>query len=327
MREGSAGLANASTLPAMPSEPLVALYGAAGYEAWLDLGTVWRTAGRLAITAEPGGALSDAALSEIRDLLRRRRRLAAIFCTKRPSGKSVPLFHAEAGPGQSGSAKRQFLQQVRKAQAGCRITQISPDDWVSLALDCDRSAFRRQGTAEVPMLRMPERESLAQTALCAPGMEIFGCFAGDKLIAYFLGLVQAQVCHGLLMHWDEAFAAWHPTQLLYHELMTRQLGRPHINELRIGRQSVPPNEGLDRFKRNAGFASRPCHVAVLVHPWVAPVLETRLASLALNRLRKWLLPHWSGAAALEVLELAWPSRCALQNSGDPTRGPSAVGSD
>ncbi len=318
MREGSVRAADPFTLPATPSESLVAIYKAAGYEAWQDLGVVWRTAGRLAITAEPGGAVSDASAAEIRDLLRRRRRLAAIFCTVGPSGNSVPLFHAEGGAQQSGSVKRQFLQQVRKAQARCRITQISPEDWASLALACDRSAFRRQGKAEAPMLRLPERERLAQTALRAPGMEIFGCFAGDKLIAYFLGLVQAGVCHGLLMHWDEAFAGWHPTQLLYHELMTRQLDRPDIDELRIGRQAIPANEGLDRFKRYAGFASRPSHVAVLVHPRVAPVIETRLMSVALNRLRKWLPPHWPGVAALEVLELAWPSRCALQNPGDPT---------
>lgn len=288
-------------------EPLAALYRALGHQVVAGAGVLWRDGGRLALVAEPSGAAPTGGVAEIRGLLRRHRRLAAIFCTDQPSGKSVPLFTATVGF-TAGGARRQFRQQLRVARRLCTVRPLSWEDWRDMALPCDRAALRRQGRADAPLLHPAGRAGLAATAATAPELSLLGCFAGDRLAAYLVVRTRGAIRDGLVMHWDDELAAHHPTHLLYAEAVARLIGEPAIRELRIGRQSLPANPGLDRFKRNAGFEERPCHLAVLLHPWVAPLLETRPAAWLLARLRRLLTPVWPGAAALEVIELAAASR-------------------
>lgn len=297
-------------MPTPEPDILGAFYQSLGYGVEVCGGVIWRDAGRLALAAEPSGAIPTASIAEIQAMLQRRHRLAAIFCTEAPSGKTVSVFVADGGSGDS-ALQRQFRQQVRHARQTCTVRRIGWDEWRDLGLACDRSSLLQHGKAGAPVLHANGRQALTQSA-AASDLEIYGCFAGESLAAYFVCRVADGVCQGIAMHWDEAFVSHHPTHLLYADATRTLLSRDDIREVRIGRQVVPPNPGLDRFKRHAGYRTRPCHVAVVIHPIAAPLLAARTTSRLIASARTMLAPLWPGAAALEVLELAAPSHVALK---------------
>ncbi len=292
---------------------LPALYAGMGYRVVAMDGTLWRSAGRLALTSEPSGAVHRGTEAGIRAMLRRERRLAAIFCTEHPSGRTVPHFSLTAGQSAVATVQRQFAQHVRRAAAHGVVRSLDWAEWDRHALACDRASLARHGTAAAPCLEPDGRRRLAEVAARDSSLVLYGYVTqGGEIAAYLLCRIEAGICQGLFMHWDDARAALRPTHLLYHAARQALLARPDVALLRIGRQAVPANPGLDRFKRHAGFAATPCHVGVLVHPFAAPLIERRATAWLLGLIRRRLAPRFPGLAALEVLECAAPTRAALR---------------
>ncbi|MBS7538179.1 GNAT family N-acetyltransferase [Ancylobacter lacus] len=293
-----------------------ALYAGMGYRVVEMDGTIWRSAGRLALVSEPSGAVHRGAVSGIRAMLRRERRLAAIFCTGQPSGKTVAHFSLTASRSAAAVVQRQFAQNLKRAAAHGTVRPLDWREWHALALGCDRASLRRHGTIAAPCLEEEGRRRLAEKAARDPTLVLYGYVTrGGEIAAYLLCRISDGLCQGLFMHWDDALAELRPTHLLYHEARKALLARPDVALLRIGRQALPANPGLDRFKRHAGFETTPCHVGVLVHPLAAPLLESRATAWLLGLVRRRLAPRFPALAALEVLECAAPTRRALRSAG------------
>ncbi len=290
---------------------LPALYSGMGYEVVVMGGTLWRSAGALALASEPSGAVYTGDEAGIRAMLRQHRRLAAIFCTAHPSGKTVAHFALSAG--QRASVQRQFAQHVKRAAQQGEVRQLDWREWQLKGLACDRASLARHGTADAPCLHEDGRRRLAEAAAADPALILYGYFThSGEIAAYLLCRIEDGVCQGLFMHWDDALADLRPTHLLYDGARKALLALPGVEVLRIGRQAIPENAGLDRFKRHAGFAATPCHVGVLVHPLVAPLLERRATAWLLSLIRRSLAPRFPGLNALEVLECAAPTRRAMR---------------
>lgn len=299
---------------------LPALYAGMGYEVVVMGGTIWRSAGALALASEPSGAIHAGDVAGIRTLLRQRRRLAAIFCTEHPSGKTVPHFALTAEQSAATVVQRQFAQHVKRAERQGHVRSLTWREWQVKALACDRTSLARHGTADAPCLHEDGRRRLAEAAAADPALVLYGYITHSGAIAaYLLCRIEDGVCQGLFMHWDEALTHLRPTHLLYHEARKAVMALPGIHLLRIGRQAIPENAGLDRFKRHAGFQPAPCHVGVLVHPFAAPLLERRATAWLLGLIRRRMAPRFPGLNALEVLECAAPTRRALRKSAAPRR--------
>lgn len=73
----------------------------------------------------------------------------------------------------------------------------------------------------------------------------------------------------------------------------------------VGRQSLPANHSLARFKRHAGYQAESYSLRIRLHPLLAPLLENRPVSALLNRLRRHLAPRFPQLHNLEVLERAY----------------------
>lgn len=294
---------------------LPALYAGMGYDVVVMDGTLWRSAGALALASEPSGAIHGGGEAGIRAMLLKHQRLAAIFCTAHPSGKTVTHFALTAGQSATAVVQRQFAQHVKRAARQGQVRRLDWDEWQSKALGCDRASLSRHGTADAPCLDAEARRRLAEEAAQDPSLVLYGYVTHQsEVAAYLLCRVADGVCQGLFMHWDDALSELRPTHLLYHEARQALLALPGVDVLRIGRQAIPENAGLDRFKRHAGFEATPCHVGVLVHPFVAPLLERRATAWLLGLIRRSLAPRFPGLNALEVLECAAPTRRALRRA-------------
>lgn len=292
------------------SHPLTAFFQGLGYRVEQAGGLPWREAGALAWMAEPSGAVPQGGIPETRALLRRTHKLAAIFCTAQPSGKTVPLFTVADKAYGPQSVQRQFWQHVRRGRAVGDVRPLSWEEWREAGLACDLATLGRRGGSaqDHPLLDPIQRRHVAEVAAATPGLEIYGCFAASALVAYLVCWVHHGVGEGLVMHWSDHDSGLRASHLLYYEATCLLLARPDVEQVRIGRQSVPGKHSLDQFKRHAGYREMPCHVGVLIHPWLAPFLENPLSS----QLLRWLRHRWPRLAALEVLELAWPTYRALK---------------
>lgn len=291
------------------------LYAGMGYDVVLMGGTLWRSAGALALASEPSGAVHAGEEAGIRAMLRRHRRLAAIFCTEHPSGKTVAHFALTAEQSASVSVQRQFAQHVRRAEGHGEVRRLDWDAWQTRALACDRASLARHGTAAAPCLHEDGRRRLAAVAARDPALILYGFVTGTgEIAAYLLCRIEGGICQGLFVHWDDALADLRPTHLLYSAARKALLALPEVDILRVGRQSIPENPGLDAFKRHAGFQATPCHVGVLVHPLWAPILERTATAWLLGLIRRTLAPRFPGLNALEVLECAAPTRRALRRA-------------
>ena len=90
------------------------------------------------------------------------------------------------------------------------------------------------------------------------GLEVSGCFTRDgELASYMVTWTHERVCHGLQLHWADAFKALHPTHALYFETARERMGRSGIDVFSLGRQTLPAMAPVDRFKEHAGFPDPP----------------------------------------------------------------------
>lgn len=276
-------------------------------------GLLWHSVGGRVFSADEA-CLRRPSAAAIRNLLRKARFIAAVFWTSAASGRQAVQHRIGVAALPARPASRQFRQKVRKASSVYSVRRMSWDEWRILALACDRSTLAGRRLDHAPLLDDGIRAAVVDLAEAAANLEIYGCFAGPELAAYIICAKSGRVLEGLLMHWDRAAPRAHATHALYHGFLEAQAGRTDIDDISLGPQWIFPNAGSDFFKRQAGLAERPCHVGVLLHPWLAPFLETRAAALAASAARRLLAPYWSGAQKLELIELAWRTREALQRA-------------
>jgi hypothetical protein len=96
----------------------------------------------------------------------------------------------------------------------------------------------------------------------------------------------------------------HASHLLYFSFAQSALARADVHAACVGRQSIPANEPLARFKRHAGFQPEPCHLRIRLHPLLAPLLENPAALAFVRRVRLALSKKIPPLANLEVIERA-----------------------
>jgi hypothetical protein len=267
-------------------------------------GVLWFDGGAFSMMSIPTNLFTDIAESEVRQILSRSGKLAAVYRVARHGDATVPLFvlrDKEYGPGH---LQRQFRQQVRAASVHMEVRECPWGKWASTGLRCDQSTLARRGlavSAPHPLLSPVGRKRIAEAAQAVPGLGLLACFHSGEIAAYMVHLTLGEVCEGLLAHrGGERFAS----QLLYYSFARAAIARPEIKQVSVGRQSVPANESLARFKRHAGLVEEPCHLRIRLHPLLAPILENRHASALLGTLRRALSVKVPALANLEVIERA-----------------------
>jgi hypothetical protein len=67
----------------------------------------------------------------------------------------------------------------------------------------------------------------------------------------------------------------HPNHVLYYEFTRRMITRSDMHCVSTGLKPHPPAGQMDRFKREAGYRTEPCRLAVVLHPALEPLLLSR----------------------------------------------------
>lgn len=246
---------------------------------------------------------------DVRRILLRSGKWAAVYRTNHNEGTTVPVFvlrNKNYGPE---CLQRQFRQKVTAARSRMDVRECSWEEWRDQGVRCDRETLRRRGvqTRRHPMLRQSNRERIAAAARAVPKLRIHACFYRQDIAAYVAHICIGNVCEGLMAHRvdtrhdDTERGAAH---LLFFEFARDMIQRSDIGEICIGRQSIPANETLARFKFDAGFEAGPCHLGIRLHPAAAVLLENRVSAAVLQTVRRRLAGQVPIFKNLEVLERA-----------------------
>lgn len=292
----------------MSLSSLAGFYRALGRKVELLEGGLWVAETALSVMGVPGAIALRPRLKEVESLLLRMRRIAAVFSVEPGTGVEMGAFVLRDRSYGLHSLQRQFRQQTRAALGVC---EVRPVEWSELArkgLPAYRDSQLRRGAAPGVGSDEGRWAAFCEAAGKVEGMEVSGCFTRDgDLASYMVTWTHGRVCHGLQLHWADAFKELRPNHALYFETARERMGRSGIDAFSVGRQTIPAMAAVDRFKEHAGFQREPSTVAVVLHPWARWALVNP-ATLAILRAGR---RSWGGLGHLrhlEVLEAAARTR-------------------
>lgn len=283
-------------------------YKAWGHRTVVEGDALWFDGGSFSMMSIPTTHVPRVETSAVRRLLARTGKAAAVYRVSEQGETSVALFMLRDKSYDLDHLQRQFRQKVLAAAPALQVRECSWEEWRIAASRCDRDTLTRHRRAvpvSHPLLLSAGRERIARVAALVPGLRIHACFYGDEIVAYLAHLTFGDICEGLLAHrweFDRASPARFASHLLYFSFAKTALARPEISSVCVGRQSVPANESLARFKRQAGFLDEPCHLRIRLHPRVAPLVENRAAAAILRKIRSSFAGRIPVLNNLEVLE-------------------------
>lgn len=285
------------------------------YEAWGSRaiaagGTVWFAAGSFSLVSTPTMLLPDVRDQDVRSLLWKTGKLAAVYGASRSEGTTVPVSVLRDKAYDAGSLQRQFRQHVVRASKTLEARECSWGEWETAAARCDEQTLARRGIAgpsSHPLSSREGRRKVVAVAERIPGLRIQACWLDDQIAAYLVHLTMGSVCEGLMVHRCDGDTA-HPTRdashLVYYTFAREAMARPEIRLVCVGRQSVPPKSDLAGFKRHAGFEEVAYPLRFRLHRMIAPVIENRVGAGVLRAVRAALSSRVPALRNLEVMERA-----------------------
>lgn len=258
------------------TEDLIArFYRAAGHRVIHSENATWFDASPRIYQSLPGVKRIDPPLEEVRSLLRRERLAGIQFATDAEYG--IPSYAYEVRDKDYGlaSTSRVFRQNVLKGARECEVREIDFVELERIGLPVNQDALARRGYRD-PRFLLPDRwHRFCQAGASTPGAGALGSFCGGTLAAYILHFVDRGICHGLHMFSSEWARPHHPNHVLYYEFTRRMIARSDVDCVSTGLKAHPPAGQMDRFKRQAGYRTEPCRLAVVLHPTVERLLLSR----------------------------------------------------
>lgn len=296
----------------LPPRTLFALrefYEAWGHRAVVSGESVWFDGGSFSMMSIPTLVIPKVRRTDVDQLLLKTGKLASVYGVENTDGMSVPLYVLTDKNYGWNHLQRQYRQQVKKASLHMTARPCTWIEWEQSASRCDSNTLSRRGKktrANHPLLNAKGRSKISEIAQSIPELGLYGCFCGREIVAYIAYLKVGSICEGIFAHRcnDDEASSRYAAHLLFFEFARFAIGCESTELVCVGRQSVPANKSLERFKLHAGFEAVPYFLRMQMHPYVTPFLQNRLSEFLLYSIRKVLSPRFSSFSNLEVLERA-----------------------
>jgi hypothetical protein len=107
-------------------------------------------------------------------------------------------------------------------------------------------------------------------------VEVWGALAEGQLAAYLVA-VRADRCAEIMVARSSTDALrFYPNNALVYTAVRDLLGRPGIDAVWFGAESLEGAETVDEFKLSMGFVKRPIRQQILLHPLARPLFRSAL---------------------------------------------------
>lgn len=288
--------------------PWADMFEAHGHKTYSAMGVLWIDAGRLSLISFPSATPVAATTEEVDDLLRKSRRMMAIFPTSTATGIQSGAFWVRDRAYGLHSLQRQFRQHVQRAARDCCVR---PLDWQTLrskGRGCHIDSLQRRGVTSSSAMNQAAWDRCCEVGTSVSGLEPWGCFHGRDLLAYLITHSVGGVCEAFMLHRSAAALPFRAVHLLFYEFTRAIMQRPETTAITLGRDWFPPNPSLSQFKRHAGYHTEGLQLAVVLNPSVRPFLGNAITRKTLGCLRTLTRNYSARFDALESLEAAARTR-------------------
>jgi len=269
------------------AHPLAGLYAALGHRVVSSLGATWIDVGRFSMTPVPYAGPVEATREDCEALLRQAGRWVAVFPTTIPTGITSGAYWVRDRDYGLSSLQKQFRQHVRRGMQSCAVRPLDWETLRKLGLGCNLETMQRRGVEGSLVTTQAGWDRVCEVAADVEGLEAFGCFHGDQLLAFLISWTHANVCEGLLLHRMRAGDQRRASHLLYYEFTRMMCQREALTGVTMGRHWLPPHRSIDQFKRHAGYQVEPIQVAAVLRPSLRGVLASPITRSALRQMRRW----------------------------------------
>ena len=309
-----------NTLPAhyisSPRHPFAELFEAQGHRTYSAMGVLWIEAGRLSVISVPSTAPVNTTKEEMDRLLRKSRRVMAIFPTSCATGIKSGTFWVRDHAYGLHSLQRQFRQHVQRAAKDCAVRALDWDTLRSKGLNCYANSLQRCGAAASPAASQAGWDRFCEVGASISGLEPWGCFYGGELLAYLIAHSGGGVCEAFILHRSEAALTFRAVHLLFYEFTRAMIQRPGITAVTVGREWFPPHPSLSQLKKHAGYDTEEIQLAVVLNPAFRLVLGNVVTRKALRLLRAVTRNYSARFDSLEALEAAATTRLPSCSNGN-----------
>jgi hypothetical protein len=288
--------------------PLEELFRASGHTTYSAMGVLWIDAGRLSIISVAHTEPVDATKEEVDALLRKSKKLTAIFTTPLATGIKSGSFWVRNRDYGTHRLQRQFRQHVRRAAKDCDVRLLDWDTLRRKGIGCNIDTFQRRGAISNPLSSQAGWSRFCDVAASVPGLEAWGCFHREELLAYLIAYSKMEVCEAMMMHRSESASPFCAAHLLFHNFTQATMRRPEISAVTMGREWFPPRSSLSQFKKHAGYHTEEIQLAVVLHPEVRLILGNVFTRRVLRFLRAVTLNYTARFDSLEALDAASATR-------------------
>ena len=288
--------------------PWAELFKAQGHKTYSAMGVLWIDAGRLSLISFPSATTVAATTEEVDDLLRKARRMMAIFPTSTATGVQSGAFWVRDRDYGLHSLQRQFRQHVQRAARDCCVRPLDWDTLRAKGRGCHSDSLQRRGATLSHAGSQAGWNGFCDVGASIAGLEAWGCFHGEDLLAYLIVHSGDGVCEALIMHRSAAAVPFRATHLLFYEFTRTMMQRPEITAVTLGREWFPPNPSLSQFKRHAGYRIEKMQLAVALDPAVQLFLGNVVTRKTLRFLRAVTRNFSARFDGLEALEAAAVTR-------------------
>jgi hypothetical protein len=288
----------------MTEDLLARFYRAAGHRVLHTESAAWFDASSRVFQSLPGMRLIDPSREELRSFLRRHRLAGVQFATAAEYGLQSYGYAVRDKDYGSASPSRTFRQNIQKGAEVCEVREIDFDEMERIGLPVNRDALARRGYRDPRFLEPDRWRRYCEAGRLTPGAGALGSFYRGTLAAYLLYFVDQGICHGLHMFSSEWARPHHPNHVLYYEFTRRMITRSNVHCVSTGLKPHPPAGQMDRFKRQAGYRSEPCRLAVVLHPALESLLLSRPQAALLRLVGRIRRDDPRGARVSAVADIA-----------------------
>jgi hypothetical protein len=156
--------------------PWADLFEAQGHKTYFAMGVLWIDAGRLSLISLPSTTPVAATREEVAELLRKSRRLMAIFPTSLTTGIPSGTFWVRDRDYGPQSLQRQFRQHVQRAAKLCSVRPLELDTLCSKARNCTIDSLQRRGPTLNPIVRESGWKRFCEVSARVSGLEAWVVF-------------------------------------------------------------------------------------------------------------------------------------------------------
>ena len=269
---------------------------------WLDLRSRF-------YIALPLHSIINPDVEEVSELIARHRLIGAKYSSPANGiGVTGGIWMCDNKEYDLSSLKKRTRAHVRKGLKACDCHEIDFDYLCREGLALNRETMARQGRDD-PLFSNEKRwRRLTAAGKAVVGAQAWGALVDGQLAAYLITFQVDDVLCILYGMCHTDMLPHRPNHALVYTLITTSMARPDVRCVSGGPASIFDLPSLDQYKISMGFKKEPAELVVVLHPWLRPMLLSRLGQRALAVARRLRPGSDSLKRAAAILDIARTSR-------------------